>query len=392
MSTTTSLTVSAKAVATGLLVISDHRHSDSIIYRTTSEEFRTAKLEDGTVITLGAESELRVEYTAHARTVRLLAGEALFKVSSDQARPFVVSTFLIDVVHGTNFGVTVGTTVTVAAHEAQVTLLKQRSEREAGGRVVAAEESYRVPIGGTMPSVSTTLAAPMSLTPIVEAHPVYAPHRRSTWSSMPRSIAATKMRRRTLLRARRHRPRLPSVQPRVPVCIPSPQSFRRWHPIACHSPTRLAIHLAVNGPTTISCQFLHTLTPLGNRHRHSKRFQQFARPHAAVAAHRLRRDVRRSHSVPAIAHSGAPPSGLDACASSTAIRLDLEAYRSVARKYHARLKLEELDPTTHDLRPLTLTGMFIEQVGRECAEFMPRVFELSKELQPVAPRRRTPRR
>ncbi len=51
------------------------------------------------------------------------------------------------------------------------------------------------------------------------------------------------------------------------------------------------------------------------------------------------------------------------------------------RNRYSRLKLEELDPTTHDIRPLTLTGMFIAQSARECAEFVPRVFELPKELQ-----------
>jgi SIR2-like domain len=60
---------------------------------------------------------------------------------------------------------------------------------------------------------------------------------------------------------------------------------------------------------------------------------------------------------------------------------DLEAYQQAMRKRYNRLKLEELDPTTHDIRPLTLTGMFIAQSARECAEFMPRIFELPKELQ-----------
>jgi predicted NACHT family NTPase len=61
--------------------------------------------------------------------------------------------------------------------------------------------------------------------------------------------------------------------------------------------------------------------------------------------------------------------------------LDLAAYRQAMRKRYMRLKLEELDPTTHDVRPLTLTGMFIGQSAREAAEFMPRIFELPKELQ-----------
>lgn len=61
--------------------------------------------------------------------------------------------------------------------------------------------------------------------------------------------------------------------------------------------------------------------------------------------------------------------------------LDLDAYQQTMRRCYGRLKLEELDPTTHDVRPLTLTNMFISQSARECVEFMPRIFELPKELQ-----------
>ena len=60
---------------------------------------------------------------------------------------------------------------------------------------------------------------------------------------------------------------------------------------------------------------------------------------------------------------------------------DVAAYQRAMRKRYSRLRLEDLDPTTHDVRPLALTGMFIPQSARECAEFMPRVFELPKELQ-----------
>jgi SIR2-like domain/HEAT repeats/NACHT domain len=80
----------------------------------------------------------------------------------------------------------------------------------------------------------------------------------------------------------------------------------------------------------------------------------------------------------------APAGGVAAARPSRApvrASFDLTAYQQAMRKRYARLKLEELDPTTHDVRPLTLTGMFIAQNARECAEFMPRVFELPKELQ-----------
>lgn len=62
--------------------------------------------------------------------------------------------------------------------------------------------------------------------------------------------------------------------------------------------------------------------------------------------------------------------------------LNLEGYRKAMLKHYGHLKLEQLEATTHDIaRPLMLTGMFIPQNARECAEFMPRVFELPKELQ-----------
>lgn len=60
---------------------------------------------------------------------------------------------------------------------------------------------------------------------------------------------------------------------------------------------------------------------------------------------------------------------------------DLAAYQAATRKRYSRLKLEDLDPTTHDVQALHLTGMFIAQSAREFAGFAPRVFELPKELQ-----------
>jgi hypothetical protein len=79
----------------------------------------------------------------------------------------------------------------------------------------------------------------------------------------------------------------------------------------------------------------------------------------------------------------APPGGATILDARTVAGrgFDLEAYQQAMRKRYSRLKLEELDPTTHDTRSLTLTGMFIAQSARECPEFMPRVFELPKELQ-----------
>jgi hypothetical protein len=79
-----------------------------------------------------------------------------------------------------------------------------------------------------------------------------------------------------------------------------------------------------------------------------------------------------------------PTSGDAAARSARAparASFDLTGYQHAMRKRYARLKFEELDPTTHDVRPLTLLGMFIAQSARECVEFIPRLFELPKEVQ-----------
>lgn len=61
--------------------------------------------------------------------------------------------------------------------------------------------------------------------------------------------------------------------------------------------------------------------------------------------------------------------------------LDLAAYRQTITQQHGRLKLEDLDATTSDMRPLPVTKLFIELNARECAEYLPRALELPKELQ-----------
>jgi hypothetical protein len=63
------------------------------------------------------------------------------------------------------------------------------------------------------------------------------------------------------------------------------------------------------------------------------------------------------------------------------VNLDLEGYRKAMLTRYKRLKIEQLDTTTHDIRPLTLSAMYIEQHAKECTTIVPRVFELPKELQ-----------
>lgn len=63
-------------------------------------------LEDGTVITSNANSNLEIVYYRHQRLVKLKQGEAIFEVARDAERPFVVETIQAKVtVLGTRFAV-----------------------------------------------------------------------------------------------------------------------------------------------------------------------------------------------------------------------------------------------------------------------------------------------
>jgi transmembrane sensor len=57
---------------------------------TAQGEVRIVPLVDGSAVTLNTKSKLAVEYSKAERHVELLAGEALFNVTKDHARPFIV--------------------------------------------------------------------------------------------------------------------------------------------------------------------------------------------------------------------------------------------------------------------------------------------------------------
>lgn len=59
-------------------------------FATATAELRRVVLEDGSTIELGPQTALDVRFSESRRTVALLAGEAFFDVTSNQARPFEV--------------------------------------------------------------------------------------------------------------------------------------------------------------------------------------------------------------------------------------------------------------------------------------------------------------
>ena len=82
------------------------RPIESPAYETQMAEIREITLEDGSVITLGAKSQIASEFTSTRRQVTLIEGEAFFDVVHEEGRPFFVASqdTLVRVV-GTKFDV-----------------------------------------------------------------------------------------------------------------------------------------------------------------------------------------------------------------------------------------------------------------------------------------------
>ncbi len=105
------LAAAASIVALSLigfgLLSDDNQDFDS--YETTTAEHQLIELEDGSSVTLGAESEVRIAYARHARRIELRSGEAYFKVAKDRDRPFIVAAGNHTVrALGTEFDVNIG--------------------------------------------------------------------------------------------------------------------------------------------------------------------------------------------------------------------------------------------------------------------------------------------
>lgn len=60
-------------------------------YQTGVGQTFSARLEDGSRVTLDTDSQVRVRYAPGARRIELLRGQALFEVAHDAARPFIVA-------------------------------------------------------------------------------------------------------------------------------------------------------------------------------------------------------------------------------------------------------------------------------------------------------------
>jgi transmembrane sensor len=75
-------------------------------FKTAVGEQRTVSLSDGSIIQLNTSTRIKARLSTQSRDIRLMDGEALFKVAHDRARPFNVQTLDASIVAvGTQFNV-----------------------------------------------------------------------------------------------------------------------------------------------------------------------------------------------------------------------------------------------------------------------------------------------
>jgi ferric-dicitrate binding protein FerR (iron transport regulator) len=111
-------------------------------------ESKTRRLQDGSTVSLGPGTALRVEFTSERRDVHLLHGKALFDVVMESKRPFIVNTPVVEIAVAarSKFAVEIDTSVEVAVTEGVVKI--SGLGPAAGSAVIRLEggDRYRVPV------------------------------------------------------------------------------------------------------------------------------------------------------------------------------------------------------------------------------------------------------
>jgi transmembrane sensor len=147
----------AAATAVALVVGGSLWWSQRGVYATGVGEQRVVRLADGSRISLDTDTRLRVRFDGDARRIELVDGQALFEVTPDAARPFVVAA------NGTEV-VAVGTVFEVRRRDAgvDVTLVSGRVDVTAAAvaapRRMSAGQQTRVSARGLETTAVDTAA------------------------------------------------------------------------------------------------------------------------------------------------------------------------------------------------------------------------------------------
>lgn len=149
-------------------------------YTTAFGEQRIVTLADGSVIELNTDSALQVRLTEKLRAIRMIKGEAFFRVAHDASRPFVVSAHEADVkAVGTQFNVRLSSDITlVSVIEGTVEV---RADTPPGGTSPAAESAVRVTRGEEASITSTRSTAPNTRIEVAKVTRP-SPQRAASWT------------------------------------------------------------------------------------------------------------------------------------------------------------------------------------------------------------------
>jgi transmembrane sensor len=110
-----------------------------------ASQLQKITLGDGSIVHIDARTRLNVEFTPERRLVHLYAGQAVFKVAKDPARPFTVRTDVVDVTAvGTRFGVAIDPGVTTTVTEGAVSVTRPGKLADASAVKLHAGEQLRV--------------------------------------------------------------------------------------------------------------------------------------------------------------------------------------------------------------------------------------------------------
>lgn len=158
----------AAAVMLGLITVPSELWKPAPHYQTGLAETRIVTLPDGSSVTLGARSSIKIRFSERERRVLLTGGEAFFDVVHNSARPFLVeagNSVITDI--GTKFDVNLSRgTVRVSVLEGLVTVARADEHKSVKPRLLKAGERTEVAIvEAAAPDVSAPTPTPIVVVP-----------------------------------------------------------------------------------------------------------------------------------------------------------------------------------------------------------------------------------
>lgn len=127
---------------------------------TGANEVRAFRLSDGSIATLGADSELAIAYAKDMRRLTLLRGHARFDVAHDGNRPFKVHAGQsVITAHGTEFDVRIGPQgVKVMLLRGAIDVERLEGARRTGDvRKLAPGDTLTVPVSGPLGAIAPAM-------------------------------------------------------------------------------------------------------------------------------------------------------------------------------------------------------------------------------------------